>query len=123
MDPAFPQQPAPLLSVVSPVYDSAAVVPEFVGSVRTALSAITDDFEIVLVEDGSPDESWAAIVRECGKDPRVKGVQLSRNFGQQSGITAGLMHARGRHVVVMDSDMQDDPRFIAALYAKALEGY
>lgn len=112
-----------MLSVVAPVYRSAATVAEFVRSVRAALSQITERYEVVLVEDGSPDESWSAIVRECDRDVRVKGVQLSRNFGQQSGITAGLAHARGAHVVVMDSDLQDDPGFIPDLYKKSLEGF
>ena len=114
---------APILSIVSPVYRSEAIVPEFVSRVLAAASKVTDDFELLLVEDGSPDGSWAAIVRECERDPRVKGVQLSRNFGQQPAITAALAHARGRHVVVMDSDLQDDPDYIPDLYRKALEGF
>jgi polyisoprenyl-phosphate glycosyltransferase len=112
-----------VLSIVAPVYRSEEIVPEFVRLVREAASQITDDFELLLVEDGSPDGSWAAITRECERDPRVKGVQLSRNFGQQPGITAGLAHARGRHVIVMDSDLQDDPIYIIDLYRRALEGF
>ena len=111
------------LSIVAPVYRSDSIVPEYVRRTCEAAAAVTQNFELVLVEDGSPDNSWPAIVRECERDPRVKGVQLSRNFGQQSAITAGLSHARGRHVLVMDADLQDDPIYIAALYAKALEGF
>src|SRR2546423_1409604 len=98
----------PLLSVVAPVYRSRSLVAEFVRRVCAAVSEVTEDFEVLLVEDGSPDDSWSAIVEECDKDRQIKGLQLSRNFGQQSGITAGLAHARGRYVVVMDSDLQDD---------------
>ena len=112
----------PILSVVSPVYRAEKIVPELVSRLIKGLSDITEDFEIVLVEDGSVDGSWSAICRECEAEPRVKGVRLSRNFGQHYAITAGLESARGRHVVVMDCDLQDDPNDIAKLYAKALEG-
>src|SRR5437773_390003 len=78
-DPGSPPQ----LSVVAPVYKSEAIVPEFVHRVCAAASKTTRDFELLLIEDGGPDDSWAAIVHECQQDPRVKGIQLSRNFGQQ----------------------------------------
>lgn len=114
---------APLLSVVSPVFRSDAIVPEFVRRTLESASRVSTDFELVLVDDGSPDGSWQAILRECERDARVKGLQLSRNFGQQPAITAGLAHARGQYVVVMDSDLQDDPAYIPALFQKAAEGY
>lgn len=114
---------APLLSIVAPVYRSDTIVPEFVRRACAGASKVTGDFELLLIEDGSPDNSWAAIVHECDRDPRVKGVQLSRNFGQHPAITAGLAHARGRFVVVIDSDLQDDPGYIPDLYRKALEGF
>jgi polyisoprenyl-phosphate glycosyltransferase len=113
----------PLLSVVSPVYNAAAIVPELVRRICRSVETITHEFEIVLVEDGSPDASWDAIALECRNDARVKGVRLSRNFGQHAAITAALAHASGAHVVVMDCDLQDDPAFIPALYAKAREGF
>src|SRR5687767_12477704 len=113
----------PLLSVVSPVYRAELTVPELVRRIRIAVEPEIRDFEIVLVEDGSPDDSWGAIARECDRDHRVKGIRLSRNFGQHAAITAALAHARGRHVVVMDCDLQDDPAAIPALYRKALEGF
>jgi glycosyltransferase involved in cell wall biosynthesis len=119
----LPEVDLPQLSIVAPVYRSDSIVPEYVRRTCEAAATVTQDFELVLVEDGSPDNSWPAIVRECERNPRVKGVQLSRNFGQQSAITAGLAHARGRYVVVMDADLQDDPIYISALYAKALEGF
>lgn len=113
----------PLISVVSPAYRAEAIIDTFVRSVGEALSAITANYEIVLVEDGSPDETWEQIAIACTADPRVRGVRLSRNFGQHKAITAGLETARGRWVVVMDCDLQDDPAFIAELFAKACEGH
>ena len=115
--------PAVLLSIVAPVFGSEPIVAEFVRKACEGASKVTGDFELLLVDDGSPDGSWPAIVNECRRDARVKGLQLSRNFGQQPAITAGLAHARGRYVVVMDSDLQDDPLYIQDLYRKALEGY
>jgi glycosyltransferase involved in cell wall biosynthesis len=113
----------PLISVVSPVYRAAGIVDEFVRQLTAALEPITPDFEIVLVEDGSNDGTWPRIAAACAADTRVKGIKLSRNFGQHHAITAGLEHARGTRVVVMDCDLQDDPEFIPDLYAKASEGY
>jgi glycosyltransferase involved in cell wall biosynthesis len=113
----------PVLSVVSPVYRAEGIVNELVCRIRAAVEQITSDFEIVLVEDGSGDGTWPRIAAACAADARVKGIKLSRNFGQHYAITAGLEHARGEHVVVMDCDLQDDPGFIVDLYAKALQGY
>ena len=113
----------PVLSVVSPVYRAEGTVGELVRRIRESVESLTRDFEIVLVEDGSPDRSWEAIARECQRDARIKGVRLSRNFGQHAAITAALAHARGRHVVVMDCDLQDDPADIPRLYERALEGF
>jgi len=113
----------PLLSIVTPVYRAEEIVEEFVRSVKKALENITSNYELVLVEDGSSDGSWPRIVAACTADPRVKGVKLSRNFGQHQAITAGLEVARGRWVAVMDCDLQDDPSFLADLYGKACEGF
>lgn len=113
----------PLLSIVSPVYRAEHMVDEFVRLTIEAAGRITPDFELVLVEDGSPDGTWARIAAICAADPRVKGVKLSRNFGQHPSITAGLHVARGRWVAVMDCDLQDDPAFLVDLIAKARDGY
>ncbi len=118
-----PGATAPLISVVSPVYRAEEIVEEFVGAVKEALVKITEEFEIVLIEDGSGDETWSRVAAACAADPRVKGVKLSRNFGQHQAITAGLEVARGQWMVVMDCDLQDDPFFISDLFAKAGEGY
>jgi glycosyltransferase involved in cell wall biosynthesis len=111
------------ISVVSPVYQSAPIVPGLVSEVSSALESLTDSFEIILVDDRSRDDSWNAIKQECNKSPRVRGLRLSRNFGQHSAITAGLGLAKGDWVVVMDCDLQDRPDQIPTLYRKALEGY
>jgi dolichol-phosphate mannosyltransferase len=114
---------APLLSIVSPVYRSAGIVAPLVERIVAAVTPVTNDFEIVLVEDCSPDESWAQIVIAAQREPRVRGLRLSRNFGQHAALTAGLAHARGDYVVVLDCDLQDDPAHIPALIAKAREGH
>lgn len=113
----------PLLSIAAPVYRTEALVGELVERMCAAARTVTEQFEVLLVEDGSPDNSWAAIVRECDRNPRVKGVRLSRNFGQHPAITAALEHARGEFVVIMDCDLQDDPDYIPALYARCREGF
>lgn len=111
------------ISVVSPVYKADKIVQELVKQVKENLLTITEDFEIILVNDASPDNSWVAIATECEKDKRVKGINLSRNFGQHYAITAGLTYAKGEWVVVMDCDLQDRPDEIPNLYKKAMEGW
>jgi len=113
----------PLLSVVSPVYRAENIIPELLKQLHENLTTITSDYEIILVNDCSPDNSWQAIVAECEKDERVKGINLSRNFGQHYAITAGLSYTKGDWVVVMDCDLQDRPEEIPNLYKKAQEGY
>lgn len=112
-----------LFSIVSPVYKGEKMVHELVKRISEAVNKITEDFEIILVNDYSPDKSWEAIEDACKKDSRVKGINLSRNFGQHYAITAGLSYAKGEWVVVMDCDLQDRPEEISNLYQKALEGY
>ena len=111
------------VSVVSPVYRAEKMVHMLVERIVKSVSTITEDYEIILVNDASPDASWQMIEQECAIDKRVKGINLSRNFGQHYAITAGLSYAKGEWVVVMDCDLQDRPEEIPALYQKALEGY
>lgn len=111
------------ISIVSPVYRSENIVAELVKQIKNTVSGITKDFEIILINDASPDNSWHEITSECQKDKRVKGINLSRNFGQHYAITAGLNYAVGEWVVVMDCDLQDKPDEILNLYQKAQEGY
>lgn len=113
----------PLLSIVSPVYKAERIVPELVRRIVESVKTVTEEYEVILVCDGSPDNSWLAIKEECTKNEKVKGVNLSRNFGQHYAITAGMHYAKGEWVVLMDCDLQDPPEEIPRLYAKALEGY
>lgn len=111
------------ISVVSPVYKAEKIIPELVNRIEKAVIEITVDFEIILVEDGGPDASWDVIEAIAKKNQRVKGIKLSRNFGQHYAITAGLDHAKGDWVVVMDCDLQDVPEEISKLFQKARDGY
>lgn len=111
------------ISAVLPVHNEEAVLVELHRSLAAALGAITTDYEIVLVDDGSSDRSWPVIETLGHADRRVKGLRFSRNFGQHYSITAGLDHCDGDWVIVMDSDLQDRPEEIGKLYAKAREGY
>jgi polyisoprenyl-phosphate glycosyltransferase len=117
------QHVKPFVSVVSPVYGAASLLPELVERITGALQEIAGDFEIILVEDHSPDESWEVICALAADNPSVKGISLSRNFGQQNALNAGLDHARGEWIVTLDCDLQDAPEYISNLYNKALEGY
>ena len=99
-----------LLSVVAPVYNEEALIGEFYARVCSALEGLP--FELVLVDDGSSDGSALALDRLAAEDPRVRVVFLSRNFGHQTALTAGLDHARGEAVVMLDADLQDPPELI-----------
>src|SRR5687767_3259849 len=111
------------LSIVSPVFRGEKTVLPLVERIKESVREITENFEIILVEDHSPDKSWEKIKEAAGTDRRVIGIKLSRNFGQHYAITAGLDKATGEWVVVMDCDLQDLPEEIPNLYRKAQEGY
>ncbi len=109
-----------MLSIVAPVYRSAEIVAELVSRIDKTASSITNSYEIILVEDGSPDESWQAILAACSQFPNLRGIRLSRNFGQHPAIFAGLSLAKGQWVVIMDADLQDEPAHIKRLYERAI---
>lgn len=111
------------LSVVVPVYGCARSLEHLHSRLVPVLSEIATRYEIVLVDDRAGDGSWPVIERLAAGDESVRGVLLSRNFGQHAAITAGLSYARGEWIVVMDCDLQDPPEDIPRLYAKALEGH
>ena len=102
------------ISVVSPVYGAEKIIPELVRRIKSVLEKITQEYEIVLIEDGSPDKSWEAIELACKKHTEVIGIKLSRNFGQHYAITAGIEKSTGDVIVLMDCDLQDDPKSIAS---------
>lgn len=114
---------SPFFSIVSPVYRAELLVDLLVETIIKEVSLITSDFEIILVDDGSPDKSWEKMEQIALSDKRVKALRLSRNFGQHYAITAGLDEAKGEWVIVMDCDLQDKPSEIKKLYEKAKEGY
>ncbi|MGD9980986.1 MAG: glycosyltransferase family 2 protein [Hyphomonadaceae bacterium] len=111
------------LAVVVPVYDGKAVLRALCEELVATLETITHDFSIVLVDDRSADDPWPLIKQLGDEDPRICGVQLSRNFGQHYALTAGMDHAYADWYVVMDCDFQDSPSDIPLLWAKAQEGY
>lgn len=91
--------------------------------IKTAVEKITIAYEIILVEDGSPDNSWQKIKTLCFADKKIKGISLQKNFGQHAAIKAGLDNAHGDWIVVMDCDLQDVPEHISDLYAEAQKGF
>lgn len=113
----------PFVSVVSPVYQAADLVDLLVQKLMRVLHEITPYFEIILVDDGSPDNAWLEIMQNAQHYPQVKGVRLSRNYGQHQAISVGLEFSAGQWVVVLDCDLQDNPEEIPRLLDKALTGY
>jgi glycosyltransferase involved in cell wall biosynthesis len=116
----------PMLSVVVPVFNEEAVVPLFVETLRPVLDAASAEggaWEILFVNDGSRDGTWAAIVAANAHDSRVRGVDFSRNYGKEVALSAGIDHARGRALIPMDVDLQDPPELIAPMVAKWREGF
>jgi glycosyltransferase involved in cell wall biosynthesis len=113
----------PQLSVVIPVYQCSAALNELYQRLTATLTQLVDSHEIVFVDDRSTDDAWPVLVALAGRDCRVVACRLSRNFGQQLAITAGLRECSGEHVVVMDCDLQDPPEAIADLWAAAQQGF
>lgn len=113
----------PHISVVIPEYKGAGMIPALLSRIHNSISPITDNYEVILVNDASPDNTWEVICMECLKDKRIKGINLSRNFGEQYAITAGMSFASGEWIVEMDCDLQNRPEDIPLLYSKAQEGY
>lgn len=109
-------------SVVVPVYGCRDCLDSLCEQLDLQLAALTEKYEIILVDDRSPDNWWAILPALQAKYRAVKGVRLSRNYGQQIAITAGLGTAKGDYVVVMDCDLQDPPSLIPELFAKLQEG-
>jgi glycosyltransferase involved in cell wall biosynthesis len=112
-----------VLSIVSPVYGSPEMIEELVRRIEASVKPISEAYEIILVDDCGPGDAWRRITAQAAHNPRVRGLRLSRNFGQHHAITAGLECCRGEWVVVMDCDLQDQPEEIPALYHQARQGY
>lgn len=113
----------PLISIVSPVYGAEHTIDELIKQLAVVLESIDPNYEIILVDDCGPDKSWERIRQNCITHHKVKGVKLSRNFGQHFAITAGIDRAQGDYIVVMDCDLQDNPKYIVEMYEKINEGF
>ncbi len=113
---------SPVLSVVAPCYDEEAALPRFLETLLPVLDGLMVPFEVILVDDGSRDRTFAVIEEWAARRPEVRGLQLSRNFGHQAALTAGLDLARGRAVVTLDSDLQHPPELIPELVAAWRDG-
>jgi glycosyltransferase involved in cell wall biosynthesis len=114
----------PYISVITPVYRSEESLVHLYERVTSALETeVSPNFELIMVNDHSPDSAWEKIKGLVDRDHRVRGIHLSRNFGQYYALTAGLDQARGEWVVIMDCDLQDLPEEIPKLNRKALEGF
>jgi len=112
-----------MISIVSPVYRAEKILPILVSEITKLANKIGQDYEIILVDDRSPDNSWEVMKNLSEENKNLKIYRLSRNFGQHATIIAGLSKSKGDWVVVMDCDMQDQPKEIEKLYKKALEGF
>lgn len=111
------------LSIVVPVYNCDGCLAALHERLRETVRELGITYELILVDDRSTDGSWSTIEALAAEDRDVRGLRLSRNFGQHPAITAGLEAASGRWTVVMDCDLQDPPELVSSLYSKALEGY
>jgi polyisoprenyl-phosphate glycosyltransferase len=112
-----------MISVVVPVYGCKTCLIELYFRLKKTFNSLPVDFELILVNDASPDDAWETIRELSARDNRVRGINFSRNFGQHYAIAAGIEHACGEWCVVMDCDLQDQPEEITKLYSKAQEGW
>ena len=112
----------PILSIIIPVYNEEQNISLLYSRLLPALGTITGDFEIIWVNDNSKDQTLFLIKELSAKDPRNRYISMSRNFGHQRAITAGIDRCRGKAAVIMDGDLQDPPELIPELWAKYQEG-
>lgn len=112
-----------MISIVSPIYKAEFFIEKLVSEIQKTIESLGVDYEIILVDDRSRDNSWELMKRLSAKDKKIKSIRLSRNFGQHPAIIAGLSYAKGEWIVVMDCDLQDQPKEIIKLFEKAKEGY
>ncbi len=115
--------PPPEITVLVPVFNEAGNIPELLRRTCATLERCAESFEIILVDDGSCDETLAVALAERAADPRIDAISFSRNFGKEIAIAAGLDHARGKAVVIIDADLQHPPETIALMVARWREGY
>lgn len=118
-----PADERPTFSIIAPVYNEEPVLPELYRRVQAVMEGVGGAWELILVDDGSRDHSAEIIADLHARDPRVKGISFSRNFGFQIAVTAGLDNAAGEAVILTDADLQDPPEVIPQMIAKWREGY
>jgi polyisoprenyl-phosphate glycosyltransferase len=123
MSMADTKETNPEISIVIPIYNEEKILPELHQRLSAAAQQISDNYELIFVNDGSKDNSLAQLVALCYSDPKSYYINFSRNFGHQIAVTAGLDHTQGKCVVIIDGDLQDPPELIPELYSKHKEGY
>ncbi len=122
--PTAPERPSrPLLSLVVPVHNEESCVPPFLDAVRRVIDGLNAEWEVVFVNDGSTDGTLPLLLDLCAREPRIRVANLSRNFGKEAALTAGVDLAAGDCVVPMDADLQDPPELIADFLAQWRAGY
>lgn len=109
---------SPLVSIVVPVFGNAESLPELWQRIASTLTPVYSRFELILIDDGSPDDSWEVIQQLAATDARVKGIRLSRNFGQHPAIAAGFDRATGDVIVLMDGDLEDRPESLPQIIGR-----
>lgn len=112
----------PMYSIVAPVFNEAETLPHFYKRIVEVMEGLSDPFELILINDGSRDDSYRIMQELHSQDPRVRAIDFSRNFGHQIAISAGLDYARGQAVIILDSDLQDPPETIPTLIARWKDG-
>lgn len=112
-----------LLSIVCPCHNEELAIPSFFGALEPVLESLTADYEIICVDDGSSDGTLARLLAAAGRNPRIRVIELSRNFGKEAALTCGLDHARGDAVIPIDADLQDPPELIRDMVKKWCEGF
>lgn len=113
----------PEITVVTPLYNEESCFTELYTRLSQSVQTLTDNYELLFVNDGSSDGTLV-LLKDCVlKDPKVKFISFSRNFGHQNAITAGIAHAAGKSIAIIDGDLQDPPELIPKLYEKHCEGY
>lgn len=111
------------LSVVVPLFNEGEIISELYSRLTNSVKKVTDDYELIFVNDGSSDATLFRIVELANSDNRVKYINFSRNFGHQIAVTAGLDHCKGNAVVIIDGDLQDPPELIPELYSRHRQGF
>jgi dolichol-phosphate mannosyltransferase len=113
----------PLISVIAPMYNEADSIPTFIERTINVLEQNFKNYELILIDDGSSDNTYEICKQFAEKNPKIRVIAFTRNYGHEIALTAGIEHARGDYVVQLDSDLQHPPEFIPKLYDKIITGY